>query len=153
MKCWGLTRTFKRCSRQAPHFFCHDHRRVVIWSAFSMLLALLWHLNVPQNIFHKLISSPPKMPHLLITTMPIDAPGGSDRPVSFSGIRDRRIHILKLTNPNEASLSRVELQIQFPEALLDITSGESPSYYKVEAAENWDRQPVTVSGDISDSEV
>ena len=92
------------------------------------------------------------MPHLLITTMPIDAPGGSDRPVSFSDIRDRRIHILKLTNLNEAPLSRIELQIQFPEAILDITSGESPSYYKVQAAENWDRQPVTVSGDISDSE-
>lgn len=77
---------------------------------------------------------------------------GSDRPLSFSNIRDRRVHILEVKNPNPAPLNNFELLTQFPEAILDISSGEIPANYIVEAIENWDKQPLAVSGDVSDSQ-
>lgn len=92
-----------------------------------------------------------RLPEFRMTTTPVELPGKNEKPLSFSNIQNRRLHILEVRNPNKIPLSNIQLWTQFPEAILSVKSGEASASYTVVSAENWEKQPLTIEGDVTDS--
>lgn len=149
MQCWGRTRTFKRCSRNVSGVFCPDHKRLAIWSVVLMLFSVLGSLYGDQakQFYTDWFSGPPKPLEFSIVSTAVDLPQKSDPMLSLSEISNRRLHLLEIRNPNSTAISDLQIATQFPEAILAISAGEKPANYKVDSAENWDRQQMTVTGD------
>lgn len=150
MQCWGRTATWKRCSRIATGPYCSDHKRQAIWAVVSsLLLSVVLSLYVDQakQVVLAWFAGPPKPLEFSIVSTAVDLPQKSDPVLSLSEISNRRLHLLKIRNPNSTAISDLQIKTQFPEVILAISAGEKPVNYKVDSAESWDKQPMTVTGD------
>ncbi len=149
MQCWGITATWKRCSRTVPGFLCSDHKRWATGVGATSLLSVVLFLygdQVKQFVMAQL-SGPPKPLEFRIVSTAVDSPQKNEPALSLSEISNRRLHLLEIRNPNSRAISDLQIATQFPEAILAISAGEEPTNYKVDSAENWDRQQMTVTGD------
>lgn len=122
------------------------------------MIFVISHLSVAISHWNNLRSCctslfPLRLLEFTMTTRPVELPGRNEKPLSFSNIQNRRLHILEVKNPNKISLSNIQLWTQFPEAILNVKSGEVSASYTVVSAENWDKQPVSVDGDMIDASV
>ena len=150
MQCWGRTATWKRCSRIATGPYCSDHKRQAIWAVVSsLLLSVVLSLYVDQakQVVLAWFAGPPKPLEFSIVSTTVDSPQKNEPALSLSEISNRRLHLLEIRNPNSRAISDLQIATQFPEAILAISAREKPSIYKVDSAENWDRQQMTVTGD------
>ena len=154
MQCCARTATWKRCSRIVPCLFCSDHKRqaikvVVTFIVSSLLLTVVLSLYVDQakQVVMAWLAGPPKPLEFRIVSTAVDLPQKSDSALSLNEINNRRLHLLEIRNPNPGAVSDLQIATQFPEAILAISAGEKPSNYKVDSAENWDKQQITVAGD------
>ena len=148
MQCWGRTATWKRCSRIATGPYCSDHKRQAIWAVVSsLLLSVVLSLYVDQakQVVLAWFAGPPKPLEFSIVSTAVDLPQKSDPVLSLSEISNRRLHLLKIRNPNSTAISDLQIKTQFPEVILAISAGEKPVNYKVDSTESWDKQPMTVS--------
>ena len=154
MQCCGITTaTWKRCLRIVPGLFCSDHKRqaikaVVTFLVSSLLLSVVFSLYVDQakQVVMAWLAGPPKPLEFSIVSTAVDLPRKSDPVLSLGEISNRRLHLLKIRNPNSRAISDLQILTQFPEAILAISAGGKPVNYKVDSAENWDRQQMTVTG-------
>jgi hypothetical protein len=55
MKCWGRTKTLKRCGRNGSFLFCHDHWRVAIGTVLLLIGSAFWDQikDVPKSLVDK----------------------------------------------------------------------------------------------------
>jgi len=151
MKCLGRTKTLRRCSREADVLFCHQHRwQSILALIVSVPTMLGLFLNI-QTLYKSSFPEIPKLPIVLIKSSPIDSPGGEDKPLTFAQIKDRRRQILEIRNPNKVEILNVQLNFQFPEAILSIKPSVESMHYNVTAFEVWDEQPLVITGDASKS--
>ena len=75
-----------------------------------------------------------------IVSTTVDSPQKNEPALSLSEISNRRLHLLEIRNPNSRAISDLQIATQFPEAILAISAGEKPANYKVDSAENRDKQ-------------
>lgn len=150
MQCWGRTRTLKRCRLEGSRFFCHHHR----WTFYLVVLTFLL-LTIPelyQNLlkpaYQTLTAESFRPPEFTVVSTSVDLPSATGGPLSLSSIQNRRRHLLSISNPNRFPLTAMEFSTQWPESILSVRAAEPSASYSVVASEAWDRQPLTVSGDV-----
>ena len=151
MKCWGRTRTLKRCSREVQYLFCHDHARPAAWIFLTFLIGAIWwfYQDEAKRFITNVMVGPPKHLEVEINSTALDLLGKNEPAISLNEISNRRLHLLEIRNPNSRAISNLSISTQFPEAILSVSAGEKPASYKVDSAENWDKQGMTITGDTS----
>lgn len=149
MQCWGIIATWKRCSRIVPGLFCPDHKRWAIGLGATSLFSVVLFLYGDQakQVVMAWLAGPSKPLEFSIVSTAVDLPQKSEPAHALSEINNRRLHLLEIRNPNSRAISDLQITTQFPEAILAISAGEKPANYKVDSAENWDKQQMTVTGD------
>lgn len=71
---------------------------VGVFALLLYILSLVW----PKAVI-------PQLPEFKITTAPVDLPGKNEKPLTFSDIQNRKLHILEVENPNKIPLSNMQL--------------------------------------------
>lgn len=150
MQCFWVTKSLKRCGRQVRWVLCPDHRRIVLWLIVSGLATLIWDVygDKFRQLYLDRFAGEADLPQFRIATEHIQVPGRHESPLSLTNIHNRRIYRLEIENPRSSQLANLEMTIQFPEPILEIRTDQSVSSSRVEASENWDKQPLSLSGDI-----
>lgn len=87
----------------------------------------------------------PVLPQVQLKSGGIEAPRGEGETLSFADIRNRRVHILRISNPNTVPLASLALTLQFPEAILSIEPQEAAPVYELKAGPELDPQPMSAS--------
>jgi hypothetical protein len=91
----------------------------------------------------------PRLPQLTLRTSTLELPGLGGKPISPIELRDRRLHIFEIRNPNRVSLSNMELKLQFPEPVLEARPSDESALFGISLREDWDEQHITIAGDVS----
>ncbi len=151
MRCLGWTTTLKRCGLEGSPFLCHHHRRktlaIVLFILVPTVIVYWNELLRPGYLW--LTTGPPQPPGFRVTSTAIDVPDPNEGEVPLSEVGSRMRNFLTIENPNRFPLTAMKLSIQWPEPIISVRSAEASAHYTVVASENWDSQPLTVSGDIS----
>lgn len=122
--------------------------KIAFWGSLASLAALL--LAVVLLAVPWLRKEPFVAPQFTVKSLAPDLSTADEAPVPLSRFASMRLHLLEIKNLNAAPLSGMRLWTQWPEPIVSATA-DAPGREGIAASENWDRQPLQVTGDIPPS--
>lgn len=114
------------------------------WGFVIGAITLVWSI-----ILWMWPSPRPSLPQVTVRTSTLELPGPGDNPISPDVLRDRRLQIIEIRNPNKMALSNMELKLQFPESVMEARPSEKSASFGISLREDWDEQHITFTGDVS----
>jgi hypothetical protein len=146
MRCWGRTRTLKRCSREGTRLFCHDHRWQPFLAIGSIVTVLLSTVALYKEVLTPLARFINKsLPAFTLSTSGIGVPDVGTT-VTLLQIKNYKRHTLTITNRSNVRLRDMRLRLQFPESIIAIRSVHPTSAHTVSASADWERTEFEILG-------